>query len=515
MNASRFLLLGILCVGGSGIFTPWCAAQISELPQEPKPTSEPTSESTSESTPKSTSEPTSEPAFPAEERPNILFIMSDDHASHAISAYGSRVNQTPHIDRLAEEGILFRNCFCTNSLCGPSRAVIMTGKHSHINGFIDNKSRFDSAQPTVAKTLHAAGYETVMLGKWHLVSEPTGFDYWNILPGQGVYFDPTFIEMGRRVPQRGYVTDIITDMAIDYLEHRWDRSKPFFMMCHHKAPHRSWLPHPKWDRVPDEPIAVPESFFDDGSGRGRPAMEQKLSCAKDLKPFDLKRDPPEGLDEREMAIWKYQRYMNDYLRCVASVDESVGRILDWLDSTGLAENTAVFYCGDNGFFLGDHGWFDKRFMYEESLRMPLLIRWPKGIRAGIVNSDLVQNLDFAETFLDIAGVAIPTDMQGRTLRPLFQGDTPDDWRTSIYYHYYEFPDEHYTYPHYGVRTLTDKLMFFPTLDPKEPQNGWEYYDLTKDPEEYTNTVRDPANSQRVAELKKELERLRTLYGDTE
>ncbi|MDO4557949.1 MAG: sulfatase [Planctomycetia bacterium] len=450
-------------------------------------------------------------------RPNILFIMSDDHAAHAISAYGSQVNQTPNIDRLAKEGILFRNCFCTNSLCGPSRAVIMTGKHSHINGFTDNKSRFDNSQPTVAGYLHDAGYETVMIGKWHLVSEPTGFDYWNILPGQGAYFDPTFIEMGRRYQIPGYVTDIITEMTLDYLEHRWDRSKPFFMMCHHKAPHRSWLPHPEWDRVPDERLPVPESFFDDGSGRGRPALEQKLSCAEDLKPFDLKRDPPEGLDAREMAIWKYQRYMNDYLRCVASVDKSVGRILDWLDSTGLADHTVVFYCGDNGFFLGDHGWFDKRFMYEESLRIPLLIRWPRGIRAGIENTDLVQNLDFAETFLDLAGHPIPGDMQGRSLSPFFQGDTPqsrENRRTSIYYRYYEFPDEHYTYPHYGIRTATDKLIFFPTLDPENPQEGWEYYDLTKDPDEYTNTYRDPANTERIAQLRKELGRLREKYGDT-
>jgi arylsulfatase A-like enzyme len=441
-------------------------------------------------------------------RPNILFIMSDDHASHAMSCYGGKINETPNLDRLANDGIRFTNCFCTNSLCGPSRAVILTGKFSHVNGFKDNTSTFEGSQQTVAKLLQKAGYQTGMVGKWHLVSDPTGFDYWHILPGQGVYYDPPMIEMGRRVKHQGYVTDIITDVALDFLRNRRDKNKPFFLMCHHKAPHRQWQPGPKYRTLYDDrDVPEPETFNDDYSGRGTAARKQEMTVEHHLTPTDLKQDPPEGLAGQALKQWKYQRYIKDYLRCIASVDENVGRLLDYLDASGLADNTVVFYTSDQGFFLGDHGWFDKRFMYEESLRMPLLVRWPGHIKPGAINADLAQNVDFAETFLDLAGEPVPGDMQGRSLRPLLEGKTPADWRKSIYYHYYEYPAVHMVHKHYGVRTDRYKLIFFPEL------GEWELYDLEKDPHELKSVYADPASAEKVKELKAELERLRKQYGD--
>ncbi|MBP7053078.1 MAG: sulfatase [Phycisphaerae bacterium] len=466
-------------------------------------------------------------------RPNILFIMTDDHASHAMSCYGSKINKTPNLDRIANEGMRFTNSFCTNSICAPCRAVILTGKYSHLNGLIDNSVTFDGSQQTFPKLLQEAGYETAIIGKWHLKSDPTGFDYWNILPGQGVYYNPVTIEMGRQKKHEGYVTDILTDYAIDWMKGRKE-GKPFCLMFHHKAPHREWEPGPKYLTLYDDvEIPEPATLFDDNAGRGRAAKEQDMTIEKTLTKRDVKlvtpgRLTPEqqakwdaaygpkikafeeaNLQGKDLVRWKYQRYIKDYLRCIASVDESVGKVLDYLDQSGLARNTVVIYTSDQGFYLGDHGWFDKRFMYEISLRMPLLVRYPKEIRAGSVNSDIVLNLDFAETFLDWAGVPVPADMQGRSLRLLLQGRTPPDWRTSMYYHYYEYPAVHSVKRHYGVRTERYKLIhFYNDID------EWELYDLKTDPDERQNVYNDPQYAEIVQELKAKLKQLRAQYNDT-
>ena len=469
----------------------------------------------------------------AKDRPNILFIMTDDHASHAMSCYGSKINKTPHLDRIASEGMRFTNSFCTNSICAPCRAVILTGKYSHLNGLIDNAVAFDGSQQTFPKLLQKAGYETAVVGKWHLKTDPTGFDYWNILPGQGDYYNPVMIEMGQRKKHTGYVTDILTDHALGWLKGR-GADKPFCLMYHHKAPHRNWQPSLKHlDLYEDTQIPEPPTLFDDYEGRGRAAKEQDMSIEKTLTKADLKLTAPGNLtpeqkarwdaayeprnkafeearlEGKELVRWKYQRYMKDYLRCIASVDENVGRVLDYLDQSGLAENTIVIYTSDQGFYLGDHGWFDKRFMYEESLRMPLVVRYPKEIRPDSVNRDIVLNLDFAETFLDYAGVPVPADMQGRSLRSLLQGRTPTDWRTSMYYHYYEFPGVHSVKRHYGVRTQRYKLIhFYNDID------EWELYDLQSDPDELKNLCPDARYADVIQELKAELKRLRTHYKDT-
>src|SRR5512137_1108988 len=317
----------------------------------------------------------------AADRPNILYIMSDDHAAHAISAYGSRVNQTPNLDRLAKGGMRFDNCFAVNSICSPSRATILTGKYSHLNG-VPTFNRFDGSQPTVAKYLQAAGYYTVMIGKWHLGSDPTGFDKWSILPGQGVYFDPAFLEPeGRRVI-KGYVTDIITDLSLDFLKNR-PKDKPFFLMCHHKAQHRNWQPDEKHKAMfADKQIPEPPTLRDDYATRTDAIRECRQKVLGDINANDTKGPPPAGLEGDALLKWKYQRYMQDYLACVQSIDDNTGRLLDYLDQSGLATNTVVFYTSDNGFFLGDLGLYDKRFMYEPSLRVPLLVRWPDGAKAG-------------------------------------------------------------------------------------------------------------------------------------
>ncbi len=467
-------------------------------------------------------------------RPNILFIMTDDHASHAMSCYGSRINKTPNLDRIAGEGMRFDNCFCTNSICAPCRAVILTGKHSHVNGHIDNARRFDGAQQTFPKLLQAAGYQTAMIGKWHLQSDPTGFDYWNILPGQGDYYNPVMIEMGERKKYTGYVTDIITDHCIDWLKGR-DRQRPFCLMYHHKAPHRNWQPGPKHLTMYDDvKIAEPDTLFDDHATKSAAARQQEMTIERHLNDADLKLTPPRGLTDEQIAAWnaayepkneafrqanlqgedlvrwKYQRYIKDYLRCVASVDDNVGRMLDCLDKEGLAENTLVFYTSDQGFYLGDRGWYDKRFMYEESLKMPLVARLPGQIKRGSVSADLVQNLDFAPTFLDYAGVTVPTNIQGRSFKAILEGRTPKDWRQSIYYHYYEYPAVHMVKRHYGVRTHRYKLIhFYHDID------AWELYDLKKDPGETRNVYDDPAYAGVVKEMHVELKRLRTLYGDSD
>jgi arylsulfatase A-like enzyme len=471
-------------------------------------------------------------AQPAE-RPNIIYIMSDDHAAHALSCYGSKINKTPNLDRLANEGMLFRNCFCTNSICAPCRAVVLTGKYSHLNGQIDNRRTFDGSQQTVAKLMQKAGYQTAMIGKWHLKSEPTGFDYWHVLQGQGPYYNPPMKAPQGVVKHVGYTTDVITDQVLDFLKSKRQEGKPFFVMYQHKAPHRNWQPGPKYLNMYDDvTIPEPDNLFDDYRGRGTAARTQEMTVARHLNTGDLKLGPaPRNLTPEQAAAWdkaydpknkafeeanlqgddlvrwKYQRYIKDYLRSIASVDDNVGRLLDYLDETGLAKNTVVIYTSDQGFYLGDHGWFDKRFMYEESLRSPLMVRWPDRIKPGAVSDEIVLNLDFAETFLDCAGANIPADMQGRSLLPILEGKTPADWRRSMYYRYYEFPGAHAVRKHYGVRTARHKLIFFHEL------GQWELYDLEKDPREMKSVYGDPQYTAVVKELKAELARLRALYKD--
>ena len=445
-------------------------------------------------------------------KPNIIFIMTDDHASHAMSCYGSKINKTPNLDRIAKEGMRFENCFCTNSICAPSRAVILTGKYSHINRKIDNSGQaFDGGQQTFPKLLQQAGYETAMIGKWHLRSEPTGFDYWNVLPGQGAYHNPAMIEMGERKKYTGYVTDIITDHCIDWLKKR-NGDKPFCLMYHHKAPHRNWQPDKKHaDMYKSIDFPLPETFDDDYSTRSDAARQQEMTIEHHfMVPSDTKVKPPEGLKGRELKKWKYQRYMEDYLACVASVDDNVGRLLDYLEEAGLAENTAVFYTSDQGFYLGDHGWYDKRFMYEESLRMPLLARWPGAIKAGSVRNEMVLNLDFGPTFLDMAGIGIPADMQGKSFAAILKGKRPRGWRKSMYYHYYEYPGWHAVKRHYGIRTERYKLIhFYYDID------AWELYDLKEDPNELNNIYENPAYAKVVKQLKAELRKLQKQYGDSD
>lgn len=474
-------------------------------------------------------------AFAAnDQRPNILFIFADDHGYQALSCYGSNRNVTPNLDRIAKEGMRFDRCFVTNSICGPSRAVIQTGKYSHLNGFERNGRTFNGSQQTVAKLLQKAGYQTAMIGKWHLRSEPTGFDYYHVLKGQGPYYNPVMRTSNGDVKHVGYTTEIITDVALDWLKNDRSKEKPFLLMYQHKAPHRNWMPGPKQlTNYDDVEIAEPETLFDDYSGRGTPAKTQAMTVAKHLNANDLKLNQPRGLTDEQLAAWnkaygpknrafeqanltgkdlvrwKYQRYAKDYLRCVDSVDENVGRVLDYLDDSGLAENTVVIYSSDQGWYLGEHGWFDKRWMYEESFRTPLMVRWPGKVQPGSVNTDLCLNLDFPETFLDIAGAKVPSDMQGRSLVPLLEGKTPEDWRDSIYYHYYEFPGAHSVRRHYGVRTDRYKLIYF-----YEPEiNEWELYDLEKDPNELKSVYNDPAYAKVVKELKSELTRLRQQFKD--
>ncbi len=447
-------------------------------------------------------------------RANIIFIMSDDHAAHAISAYGSRLIKTPNIDRLANEGMKFENCFVTNSICTPSRAAILTGKYSHLNG-VPVFNHIDNSQPMLPKVLQAAGYHTGMVGKWHLGGndpkrpddgKPAGFDYWNILPGQGAYFDPVMIEMGERKKISGYTTDIITDLAIRFLQQR-PQDKPFFLMYHHKAPHRNWQPDEK-HRKQFENVVVPEpeTFNDDYRGKSDASRQATNHIDTDLNNNDLKMPPPAGLTGQALKKWKYQRYMRDYLACVQAVDDNIGRFLDWLDKNGLAENTMVIYTSDQGFFLGEHNMYDKRFMYEESLRMPFLIRWPGRIKPGSVSKGMILNIDFAPMMLDAAGVKAPADMQGRSFLPLLEGRTPRDWRTAMYYRYYH-PGHHNVAAHYGIRTERYKLIYFNKLD------QWELYDLQKDPREMHNVYGDPAYAKIVKQLKDRLLRLKKELKD--
>ncbi len=464
-----------------------------------------------------------------QDRPNILFIMSDDHAAHAISAYGSRINQTPNIDRIAKEGVRFDNCFCTNSICTPSRATILTGKHSHMNGVLTLRNDFNRDQQHVGKLLRKAGYETAVIGKWHLHTQPSGFDYYNVLPGQGLYHDPFLKERGKEWRDHnkggeryeGYVTDIITDLSIDWIEER-DEGNPFFLCCHHKAPHRHWVPDEKHSHMYDDvEIPQPETFNDDYSNRARAAKEAKMRVGEDLNEKDLKTEAPKSLSDEDLKTWKYQRYIKDYLRCVASMDDNIGRLLDYVDSRDLIDDTIVIYTSDQGFFLGDHGWFDKRFMYEESLRMPFLVRYPDEIKPGTVNDDIVLNLDFAETFLDYADARIPEEMQGRSLRPLFRGQSPEDWRKYMYYRYWMHLSHHYVCAHYGLRTKRYKLIYYygealgaegAVDEPKDPE--WELFDLEEDPLEINSIYDDPQYENEVRNLKEMLKKAKSEAGDS-
>jgi arylsulfatase A-like enzyme len=460
----------------------------------------------------------------SDSRPNFLFIMTDDHAAHAMSCYRSRINETPNLDRIAAEGMRFDNCFCTNSICTPSRATILAGTYNHVNGVTTLATHMDNRLPTFPKLLQGAGYQTAIVGKWHLGRGPehcpTGFDYWNVLPGQGLYHDPVMIEMGEEKTFPGYTTDITTDYSLKWLRQR-DPGKPFCLLCHHKAPHRPWQPDEKHAAMYDGvDIPEPESFGD--SYEGRPAAEAALMrVERDFKDSDLKAPVPEGLSPQEEKSWKYQRYIKDYLRCVASVDDNVGRLLDYLDAEGLAENTVVVYTSDQGFFLGDHGWYDKRFMYEESLRMPFAVRFPGGVKPETVNADIVLNVDFAPTFLDYAGVDKPEGFQGSSFRPLLEGAAPAGWQQAMYYRYWMHRDRpHGVWAHYGVRTLGHKLIYYygealgqPGAHDEPRPPYWELYDLEKDPLELNNVYARPEYAALVPELKAELRRLQSQVGD--
>ncbi len=503
------------------------------------------------------------PQAAPDERPNIVFVFSDDHAPHAIGAYArdeaqpygrwlAGVDATPNLDRLAAQGVRFRRSFCTNSICGPSRAVVLTGKHSHANGFMNNGNRFDGDQPTFPKLLRAAGYRTAMIGKWHLGSDPQGFDHWEVLPGQGQYYNPVLVSAEGRREVEGHCTDVVTDLSIEWLEQQKDSDRPFLLMCQHKAPHRTWMPALRHLELwADEALPEPPTLLDDHADDAPGARRQEMTIRDHLDLFyDLFVTPQAGdavgtgssLDasgwrnlERmtaeqraawdahwgprnaafraaepegdDLVRWKQQRYLKNYLRCVRGVDESVGRILDWLEANGLAENTVVVYSSDQGFYLGDHGWYDKRWMYEESLAMPLIVRWPGRAAAGAVDDHLVQNLDYAPTFLELAGVPVPEDVQGRSLVPLLEGRAPDDWRDAIYYHYYEYPSVHMVPRHVGIRTERWKLIHY------YPFDEWELFDLERDPDELRNLFGDPDHAEVAAHLAVRLGRLQEAYGD--
>lgn len=490
----------------------------------------------------------------AADRPNIVFIFTDDHAPHAIGAYNGwlkSVNPTPNIDKLAAEGMLFVNSFCTNSICGPSRAVIQTGKHSHKNGFMNNGNTFDWNQQTFPKLLQKAGYQTAIYGKSHLRGKPQGYDSWAVLPGQGLYYNPDMITPDGQVTIEGYCTDIVTDMAVEFLKEKRDESKPFMLMVQHKAPHRNWMPALRHLNLYDD-IEIPEpaTLFDDYRDNAPAARHQELEIDRhmhinydlflDLTPDfpelpirtdksawrNLKRMTPEqvkawraaygpkdkafheaNLTGKDLVRWKFQRYAKNYLRSVRGVDESVERLVHTLEELDLDDNTIVIYSSDQGFYIGDHGWYDKRWMYEESLKMPFIVKWPGVTMPGSRTTKMIQNLDYAETFLDIAGAPIPSDMQGVSLVPLLKGENPSDWRTSIYYHYYEYPSVHMVPRHNGIRTNRYKLMHFYQFD------EWEFYDLRSDPDEYNNLYGNPMYNNLINRMTRQLAGLVKKYDD--
>lgn len=484
---------------------------------------------------------------------NIIYIMTDDHSYQTISAYDGRYNQTPNIDRIGNEGTIFRNSFVGNSISGPSRAIMLTGKFSHQNGFRDNSSVFDGSQQTYPKLLQKAGYETAVIGKWHLVSDPTGFDYWNILIGQGDYYNPKFNEMGKidRVP--GYATNLTTDIALDWMDNRKDKEKPFCLLLHHKAPHRTWMPDTcDLGMYDDVDFKLPETFNDNYEGR-EGAAHQKMHIMNDMNLiYDLKMADKAGeiktnqrgldgagrgmlklmnpgqraqwdayydpiiqdfkdkkLSGEELANWKFQRYMKDYLACIHSVDQNIGRVLDYLEENDMLENTVIVYTSDQGFYMGEHGWFDKRFMYEESFRTPLLVRLPKSMKQKKEVDQLVQNIDYAPTILELAGVTVPSDMQGESMIPLMKGNKKAG-RKSLYYHFYESTDDHSVSKHYGVRNKRYKLIHF-----YDPIDTWELYDLKKDKNEMKNVINDPSYAKVLNNMMEELKELQVKYQVTE
>jgi arylsulfatase A-like enzyme len=490
-------------------------------------------------------------------KPNIVFIITDDHAYQALSAYDDKIIQTPHIDRLANEGMLFKKAFVTNSICSPSRAVALTGKFSHLNSVRDNLDVFDSTQITFPKLLQKEGYETAIYGKWHLKSKPVGFDFWEVLPDQGHYYHPELLTVNGEIKTKGYVTDVITDRAITYLDSLRDKNKPFMLMYNHKAPHRQWWPSMhdledfKYHKIP-----VPETLFDDYKTKSKASLDAEMRIADHMALSADNKIAPELLEKlnyeeflswykgayierfnrltpkeqeqwtkiygpinsdfekttpkgKALTLWKYQRYMEDYLGVIKSVDRNIGRLLDYLDTNNLTENTMVVYTSDQGFFLGEHGWFDKRFMYEESFRTPLLIRYPEKIKPKTTNNNLVQNIDFAPTVLDVAGIKIPKDIQGKSLLPLFEKHS-ENWRKALYYHYYEYPGIHMVKRHYGIRTERYKLIrFYYDIE------AWELYDLEKDPEEMTNLYGNQDYKEIQESLHKKLKSLRLKYKDSD
>ncbi|MEM9885809.1 MAG: sulfatase [Bacteroidota bacterium] len=494
--------------------------------------------------------------------PNILFIMSDDHAYQAISAYDDRLIQTPNIDRLAEEGMLFSNACVTNSICAPSRAVILTGKHSHLNGKIDNRMPFDTTNMTFPQLFQQAGYQTAMYGKLHFGNNPKGVDDFMILPGQGNYINPKFVMAGGDTIIEGYTTDIITDLTLDWLQNKRTEEQPFMMMYLHKAPHRPWWPRPdKFAEFTKKSFPEPANLFDDYSHRGMAAKTAEMNLLEHMqyehdskirpelvaemgekvqpqvegfpnafyRPYNRANDAQKALyeptldsinnffkanwpnmNDEEKMRWKYQRYMQDYLACISSVDDNVGRVLDYLDESGLAENTIVIYTSDQGFYLGEHGWFDKRFIYDESFKTPLLVRWPREVAAGSEVKEMVQNLDFAPTLLQAANIEVPNDMQGVSLLPLLKGEQNAWNREAVYYHYYEYPAVHMVKRHYGIVTKEYKLAHF-YYDVDE----WELYDRLNDPAEMNNVYDDPKYAEVVVDLKTKLADLRKQYKDSE
>ena len=467
---------------------------------------------------------------PAERPPNVVFIMSDDHAAHAVSAYGSRINRTPGIDRIAERGMRLDSAFCTNSICAPSRAAILTGTYNHVNGVTTLDTPLDNSLVTFPRLLREAGYQTAMIGKWHLGhgpnADPSGFDFWRVLPGQGHYYDPVMLAAGGEVVERGgYVTDLITEDCIDWIDRR-DPDRPFLLLCHHKAPHRRWEPAPRHTALFDGvDIPEPETMFEDlidGHADRAAVVRAMRMRLMDLDPiYDLKAPVPDGLDSEAELRWRYQRYIKDYLRVVAAVDEGVDRILDHLEAIGVADDTIVVYTSDQGFFLGDHGWFDKRLMYEESLRMPFLVSDPRRVEPGSSSDAMVLNVDVAPTILEWCGVEVPEWMQGRSAVPVLEGETPADWRNSMYYRYWMHRDGAHNVPaHLGVRTATEKLICYYNDPCDQPgANGpvdpieWEFFDLASDPFETTNLISDPSRADDVARLRVELERLQAEVGD--
>ncbi|MCH2136494.1 MAG: sulfatase [Phycisphaerales bacterium] len=480
-------------------------------------------------------------------RPNIIFFLSDDHACNAVGAYGSVINETPHIDRLAKEGATFDRAFCSNGICAPSRAAFLTGVHGYINGVENNSHKFDGTQPTIATQLNDAGYTTAMIGKWHLKTDPVGFDYWDILPGQGHYYAPDFRTKDGKRRVQGHVSEITADLALDWLKNKRDPQKPFMLMMNQKAPHRAWMPAPEHlDMFEGELIPEPPSLLDDHEGRGTAAKEQEMEIADHMWLwYDLKIDPDEGtpltgpdrwakgrydrmsdaqaqawkeaydprneafdeadLEGDDLTRYKYQRYIKDYLRCVAGVDDSVGRVLDWLDENDLTDNTIVIYASDQGFFLGEQGWYDKRFMNDPALRLPLIVRWPGVTKPGSRIDAMTQNIDLMPTLCAAGGAAVPERVQGEDLRPLLEGETPEDWRDAIYYRYIE-QGVHNVAPHEGVRTDRYALIHWPT------HGEWELFDLETDPQEVRNVHDDPAFADVRSRMHDALDKVRTIYA---